>query len=44
MVVAALSALERQGGYRTGAAAEAVQRYQLHDVKAGTSGNAGGDS
>jgi len=44
MVVAALSALERRGEYRQGAASEAVQTYQLHDAKAGTSGNAGGDS
>jgi len=44
MAVAALSALERQGGYRRGAAAEAAQRYQLADVRAGTSGNAGGES
>ena len=32
MVVATLSALERRGEYRAGAAAEAVQRYQLHDA------------
>ena len=44
MVVAALSALERRGEYRKGAAAEAAEKYQLHDVRAGTSGNAGGDS
>ncbi len=44
MVVAALSALERSGGYRHGAAAEAVDRYRLTDVRAGTSGNAGGES
>ena len=44
MVVAALSALERQGGYRAGAASEAVKKYQLHDVRAGRSGNAGGES
>ena len=44
MVVAALSALERQGGYREGAAAEAVAKYQLQDAKAGTSGSTGGES
>jgi pyruvate dehydrogenase E1 component len=44
MVVATLSALERAGSYRQGAAAEAAQKYQLHDVRAGTSGNAGGES
>jgi pyruvate dehydrogenase E1 component len=44
MVVAALSALERRGEYRKGAAAEAAAKYELHDVRAGTSGNAGGDS
>ena len=44
MVVATLSALERRGEYREGAAAEAAAKYQLHDVRAGTSGNAGGDS
>ena len=27
-----------------GAAAEAAAKYELHDVRAGTSGNAGGDS
>ncbi len=44
MVVAALSALERRGEYREGAAAEAAEKYQLHDVRAGSSGNAGGES
>jgi pyruvate dehydrogenase E1 component len=44
MVVATLAALERRGEYRKGAAAEAAAKYQLHDVRAGTSGNAGGDS
>lgn len=44
MVVATLSALERQGAYRAGAAAEAAERYQLDDVRAGRSGNAGGES
>ena len=44
MVVAALSALERRGEYREGAAAEAAAKYELHDVRAGTSGNAGGDT
>ena len=44
MVVATLAALERQGAYRAGAAAEAAERYELNDVRAGRSGNAGGDS
>jgi len=44
MVVATLSALERAGGYRARAAAEAAQRYQLDDARAGRSGNAGGES
>ena len=44
MVVATLAALERRGEYREGAAAEAAAKYELHDVRAGTSGNAGGDS
>ena len=44
MVVATLSALERRGEYRSGAATEAVQRYRLDDPSAGTSGNAGGES
>jgi pyruvate dehydrogenase E1 component len=44
MVVATLAALERRGEYRAGAAAEAVERYRLHDASAGTSGSAGGES
>ena len=44
MVVATLSALERRGEYRQGAAAEAAEKYRLDDVTAGTSGNAGGES
>ncbi|AZI59506.1 pyruvate dehydrogenase (acetyl-transferring), homodimeric type [Nakamurella antarctica] len=44
MVVAALSALEKRGEYRVGAASEAVSKYQLHDPRAGRSGNAGGES
>ena len=44
MVVATLAALEQQGAYRVGAAAEAAERYQLADVSAGRSGNAGGDA
>jgi pyruvate dehydrogenase complex dehydrogenase (E1) component len=44
MVVATLAALERRGAYRSGAAAEAAEKYELHDVLAGRSGNAGGDS
>jgi pyruvate dehydrogenase E1 component len=44
MVVATLSALERRGEYRSGAAAEAAAKYQLDDARAGTSGTAGGES
>src|SRR6185312_606816 len=44
MVVAALAALERRGEYRAGAAAEAAAKYELHDVRAGRSGSAGGES
>jgi pyruvate dehydrogenase E1 component len=44
MVVATLSALERRGEYRAGAAAEAAVKYQLDDPRAGASGNAGGES
>ena len=44
MVVATLSALERRGEYRVGAAAEAADKYQLNDPAAGRSGNTGGDS
>ncbi len=44
MVVATLAALERRQEYRTGAAAEAADRYRLSDVTAGTSGNTGGES
>ena len=44
LVVATLSALERRGEYRAGAAAEAAEKYQLSDVRAGRSGSAGGES
>ena len=44
LAAATLAALERRGDYRRGAAAEAVERYQLHDARAGTSGSAGGES
>jgi pyruvate dehydrogenase E1 component len=44
LVVATLSALERRGEYRSGAAAEAAAKYQLDDARAGTSGSAGGES
>ncbi len=44
MVVATLAALEKQNAYRIGAAAEAAERYRLHDVTAGSSGSAGGES
>jgi len=44
LVVATLSALERRGEYRAGAATEAAAKYQLDDARAGTSGTAGGES
>nr|WP_205849951.1 pyruvate dehydrogenase (acetyl-transferring), homodimeric type [Nakamurella flava] len=44
LVVATLAALERRGEYREGAAAEAAEKYELSNVLAGRSGNAGGDS
>jgi len=39
-----LQQLERQGKVEPGTYAGAVQRYELHDVRKGTSGNAGGDA
>jgi pyruvate dehydrogenase E1 component len=39
-----LYALERKGQVAPGTTAQAIARYELHDVRKGTSGNAGGDS
>jgi pyruvate dehydrogenase E1 component len=36
--------LALRGEYRGDAQAEAISRYRLHDVTAGSSGNEGGDS
>jgi len=44
MVIAALAALERRGEYRSGAAAEAAEKYDIGNPSAGSSGNAGGES
>ena len=39
-----LQQLERTGQVAAGSTAQAIERYRLHDVTAGTSGNAGGES
>ena len=44
MVVRALEALVERGEMDTGSPATAIEKYQLHDVTAGASGNAGGES
>ncbi|GAA4847850.1 pyruvate dehydrogenase (acetyl-transferring), homodimeric type [Luteimicrobium xylanilyticum] len=44
VVVRALSELARRGEVDAGLVAKAIEKYQLHDVTAGTSGNAGGES
>ncbi len=44
VVVKALQMLAARGEYRADAQAEAIARYRLHDVTAGSSGNEGGDS
>ena len=43
-VVRVLQQLARTGAVAPEAPAQAIERYRLHDVTAGTSGNAGGDS
>jgi pyruvate dehydrogenase E1 component len=43
-VVRVLQQLAREGKVAKDAPAQAIERYRLHDVTAGTSGNAGGDS
>jgi pyruvate dehydrogenase E1 component len=42
--VRVLQRLAASGAVDGGAPAQAIERYRLHDVTAGTSGNAGGDS
>ncbi|MGV8978791.1 MAG: pyruvate dehydrogenase (acetyl-transferring), homodimeric type [Cellulomonas sp.] len=42
--VRVLQQLERAGQVASGSTAQAIERYRLHDVTAGTSGNAGGES
>ena len=44
VVVRTLQALAEDGVVDRGLAAQAIDRYRLHDVTAGTSGNAGGES
>ena len=39
-----LYSLERRGQVPQGTTAAAIEKYELHDVRKGTSGNAGGDS
>ncbi|WP_282945190.1 pyruvate dehydrogenase (acetyl-transferring), homodimeric type [Cellulomonas endometrii] len=43
-VVRVLQQLAREGKVAPDAPAQAIERYRLHDVTAGTSGNAGGES
>ncbi|WP_258723606.1 pyruvate dehydrogenase (acetyl-transferring), homodimeric type [Cellulomonas sp. NS3] len=44
VVVRVLQQLAREGHVAHDAPAQAIERYRLHDVTAGTSGNAGGES
>ena len=44
MVVRALEALVAQGKIDAAVPQQAIDKYRLHDVRAGTSGNAGGES
>jgi pyruvate dehydrogenase E1 component len=44
IVVRTLEALARQGRLDPGLAQQAIDRYRLHDVTAGTTGSAGGES
>jgi pyruvate dehydrogenase E1 component len=44
IVVRTLQALADEGVVDRGLAAQAIEKYRLHDVTAGTSGNAGGES
>ena len=44
MTVRTLQALAQEGAVDASVAARAIEKYRLHDVTAGTSGNAGGES
>jgi len=44
IVVRTLQSLARRGEIDPSAVAQAIEKYQLHDVAAGTSGSAGGES
>ena len=44
IVVRTLQQLARRGEVDPSAVAQAIEKYQLHDVTAGTSGSAGGES
>ncbi len=44
IVVRVLQQLAKQGEVPAEASAQAIEKYRLMDVTAGTSGNAGGDS
>ncbi|WPF83684.1 pyruvate dehydrogenase (acetyl-transferring), homodimeric type [Sanguibacter sp. 4.1] len=44
VVVRTLQQLAKRGEVPADAAAQAIEKYKLHDVNAGTSGNAGGDA
>ena len=44
IVVRTLQALARRGEIDAGAVSRVIEMYQLHDVSAGTSGSAGGES
>jgi pyruvate dehydrogenase E1 component len=44
IVVRTLQALAEDGVVDAGLSAQAIEKYRLHDVNAGTSGNAGGES
>jgi pyruvate dehydrogenase E1 component len=44
IVVRTLQSLAEDGKVDRSLAAQAIEKYRLHDVNAGTSGNAGGES
>ena len=44
IVVRTLQALAEEGAVDRALAGQAIRKYDLHNVKAGTSGNAGGES
>jgi pyruvate dehydrogenase E1 component len=44
IVVRTLQALAEEGKVERGLSAQAIEKYRLFDVNAGTSGNAGGES